>query len=200
MIYFTSYTVWPHPALMSSSLEDRLIPVRRDRFILTHFNIRQQVCLCPQPRPEVRSGLLTGNIKTELKLWWNWNLIKFSPPVFVGNFSKHKVSLECFYVDLVFLQLDSEDQMPKYCLALDFAPSSIDYWQRQQESALWQKELDFFSLHSFHLLSLIENRYVLHSLRAIYPSIISCTEFPLALYHDIWKSSEWFKLKWEQRH
>ena len=45
MIYFTSYTVWPHPALMSSSLEDRLIPVGRDRFILTQFNIRQQVCL-----------------------------------------------------------------------------------------------------------------------------------------------------------
>ena len=44
MIYFTSYTAWPHPALMSSSLEDRLIPVGRDRFILTHCNIRQQVC------------------------------------------------------------------------------------------------------------------------------------------------------------
>ena len=56
--------------------------------------------------------------------------------ILYASFCKHKVSLECFYVDPVFLQSDSEDQMPKYCLALDFAPSSSDYWQRQQESAL----------------------------------------------------------------
>ena len=79
--------------------------------------------------------------------------------ILYASFCKHKVSLECFYVDPVFLQSDSEDQMPKYCLALDFAPSSPDYWQRQQESAsVVAEELDSFSLHSFHPLSVMSNR------------------------------------------
>ena len=105
MIYFTSYRPRPHPCLMSSALEYRLIPVGRNRFIETHFNIRQQVC-CPHPQPRtqgVRSGLLIGNIITikpdwDFKLLWclNWNTIKLSTPVFVRNFSKHKVSLGMF--------------------------------------------------------------------------------------------------------
>ena len=76
MIYFTSDSTRPHPALMRSSLEHRLIPVGGGRFIETHFNIRQQVCPVPwtsslallQQSGQVFS-VSTGNIiiKADLK-------------------------------------------------------------------------------------------------------------------------------------
>ena len=110
MIYFTSDSTRPHPALMSSSLEHRLIPVGGGRFIETHFNIRQQVCPGPAASPSSSSPVKSSQFPLEISLWrqisnllcLNWNIIKFSPAVFVRKLSKHKLAWNVFTLILCF--------------------------------------------------------------------------------------------------